>query len=89
MNKYKNNIKISKSAIIKWIHESWYSDFVLTNEIVFNTFKYSRIINSLDWSEDDQFKGYEDIIKKWDYSNWNDNELYLVDDYVTSSDKDE
>ena len=38
--------------------------------MIFNSFKYSGISNSLDGSEDDQFRGYEDIDKKkWDYSN--------------------
>ena len=37
--------------------------------MIFNSFKYSEISNSLDGSEDDQFRGCEDI-KKIDYSNW-------------------
>ena len=31
--------------------------------MIFNSFKYSEISNSLDGSEDDQFRGCEDIEK--------------------------
>ena len=41
-----------KSAIIEWIDESWYSDCVITNEMISNSFKYSGINNSLDGGED-------------------------------------
>ena len=53
--------KVSKSAIIEWIDELWYSEFIIANEMTLNTFKYSETSNSLDGSEDDQFRGYEDI----------------------------
>ena len=32
--KGKNNTKVLKSAIIKWINELWHSDFVLSNEMI-------------------------------------------------------
>ena len=38
--------------------------------MIFNPFKYSGISYSLEGSEDDQFRGCEDIQRKWDYSNW-------------------
>ena len=38
--------------------------FCLTNEMIFNSFKYSRISNSLVKSEDDRFRGYGDIEKE-------------------------
>ena len=63
----KHNIKVSKSATIILIYELWYSDSVITNETIFNPFKYSWINNSLDGSEDDQFRRYEDIKRKWSY----------------------
>ena len=56
-----NNIKVSKSSIIEQIDELWYSDSAIANEIIFNSFKYSVISNSLDGSEDYQFRGYKDI----------------------------
>ena len=31
--------------------------------MIFSSFEYSRISNSLDWDEDDEFRGYEDIEK--------------------------
>ena len=36
------------------------SESDITNEIIFNYFKYSGISCSLDGSEDDMFRGYED-----------------------------
>ena len=37
--------------------------------MIFNSFKYSGISSLLGGSEDNQFRGYEDIDKKkWDYS---------------------
>ena len=63
----KNNIKVSKRTIFKWVDEFWYSDSVITNKMMLNSFKYSGINNLLDVSEDDKFRGYEDI--DWDYLN--------------------
>ena len=40
------------------------------------SFEYSAINNSLDGSEHDQFRGCEDIEEKWNYYNWNDDEIY-------------
>ena len=37
--------------------------------MLFNSFEYSGISCSLDGSEDYQFREYEDIERKWDYSN--------------------
>ena len=51
----KNNIKVSKSTTIEWIDELSYSDFIITNENKFNTFKHSGSSNSLDGSEGYQF----------------------------------
>ena len=46
--------------------------------MIFNSFKYSWISNSLDGSKDDQFREYEDIEKR--------NEIIRIknDDYVES-----
>ena len=52
--------------------------------------KYSGISNSLDLSEDDQFRGYEDIEKGNEIIQIeNDEDEYLDDDYVISIDSDE
>ena len=60
-----------KRTIVEWIDELLYSDSALTNEIIFNIFKYSGISNSLDESEDDKFRGYKDKNNmKLDYPNW-------------------
>ena len=39
------NLKIAKSTIIKWVDEIWYSDSIITNEMIFNSFKFSGISN--------------------------------------------
>ena len=46
------NTKVSKSVIEERIDESWYSGSVIANEMIFSSFKYSGISNSLDGSED-------------------------------------
>ena len=83
-------IKVSKSEILEWIDELWYLDSVVANKMIFNSFKFSGIGNSLDDSEDDRFKGHEDL-EKWDeiIHIENDDKLYLDDDYATSIDSDE
>ena len=51
--------------------------------MVFNSFKYSRISNSLDGRGDDLFRWYEDIDKRYEIIQFqNDDELYLDDDNV-------
>ena len=37
---------------------------IITNEMIFNSFKYSGISWSLDACEDDIFRGYEDLEKE-------------------------
>ena len=46
---------------------------------------YLGISNSLDGFEDDQFRGYEERKGNEIIQIENDDELYLDDDYVTSS----
>ena len=76
---WQNYIKGSKSAIIKWIDRLKYSDFVKVNEIIFNSFKYSGISNSLNGGEDGQFRGCKDIEKRNDIIQIeNDDELYRL-----------
>ena len=58
-----NNLKVAKSTIKEWVDEIWSSDFIITNEIIFNSLKFSGISSSLDGSEDDQFRGYEYLEK--------------------------
>ena len=51
--------------------------------MIFNTFKYSGVGNSLDGSEDDQLRGYQDIEKG--------NKIIQTENdyYVTNSDSNE
>ena len=79
--------KVSKSTIIAWIDELWYSDSVIANEMILIIFNYSEFSKSLNGSEDDQSRGHEDIEKGYEIIQIeNDYELYL-NDYVTSNDQ--
>ena len=53
-----------------------YSDFAIINEMIFN-FLYSRINSLLGWSEDHQFRGYEDIEKGNEIIRIENDESYL------------
>ena len=75
-----------KSAIIELIYMAFI--FCYNKWMIFNS-KYSGISKLLDGSEDGKFRGCQDIKWKWDYSNWNYDELYWDDDFVTNSDSDE
>ena len=77
-----------KSVIIEWIDIYMAFRFCYNKWMIFNS-KYSGISKLLDGSEDGKFRGCQDIKRKWDYSNWNYDELYWDDDYVTSSYSDE
>ena len=84
-----NNLKVAKSTFIKWVDEIWYSDSIITNEMIFNSFKFSGISSSLDGSEDDEFRGYEHLEKGNEIVELeNDEALDQDDDYVTSSESD-
>ena len=58
-----HNAKVSKSTIIEWVNKIWNSESVITNKMIFNSFKYSGISCSLDRSENDPFRDYEDLEK--------------------------
>ena len=50
---HNNNVKASKSKIIKWAEKIWNSDSLITNQMIFNSFKYSGISSSLEGIEDE------------------------------------
>ena len=84
-----NNLKVAKSTIIEWVEEIWYSDSIITNEMIFYSFKFSGISSSLDGSEDDEFRGYEHLEKDNEFVKLeNDEALDQDDDYITSSESD-
>ena len=55
--------------------------------MIFNSFKYSGISNSLNGNEDDQFRGYEDIVRGNEITKIG-NHYELYKDFDTSSDSD-
>ena len=84
-----NNLKVTKSTIIEWVDEIWCSDFIITNEMILNSFNFSGISSSLDGREDDQFRGYEHLEKGNEIVELeNDEALDQDDDYVTSRESD-
>ena len=75
---------MSKSTIIEWVDEIWNSESVITNEMISNSFKYSGISCSLDASEDDMFRSYEDLERKKETIEIeNEQGLDQEDEYIT------
>ena len=52
--------KVAKNTTIEWVDEVWYSDSIITNQIILNSFIYSGISSELNGSENHQFRDYED-----------------------------
>ena len=55
--------KAAKNTIIYWVDEIWYSDSIITNDIILNSIKFAGISSELDGSGDHQFIDYEDLEK--------------------------
>ena len=55
--------KAAKNTIIEWVDENWYSDFIITNDIILNSFQFAGISSELGGSGDHQFRDYEDLEK--------------------------
>lgn len=51
-----NNIKISRSNMKKFICDTWYSVIIISKEIIWKSFKVTRLTNKFDHSEDSLFK---------------------------------
>ena len=51
--------KTAMNTILEWIYEIWFSDSIITNQMILNSFKYTGINSQLDGNEDHQFRGYE------------------------------
>ena len=64
------NIKVLNNAILERIDELLHSNSIIANEMIYNSFKYSRISNLLDGREDGQFREYEDIEKETRLFKW-------------------
>ena len=71
--------------MIEWVGKIWYSDSIISNEMILNSFKYAGISNELGGSQDHQFRGYENIEKGYKAKELkNEETLYHEDDYVAS-----
>ena len=65
-------------------------DSIITNQIIFNSFKYAGISSELVGSEDHQFRGYEDLDKGYETIKLESEEtLDQEDDYVISNGSDQ
>ena len=51
-----NTSEVKEDDIITWVDKVWNDSDLITNTIIFNSFKYCRITNKLDGSEDDLFR---------------------------------
>ena len=68
------------------VDDIWNSESVITNEMIFNSFKYSGISCSLDASEEDMFRGYEHLQKGRETIEIDNEERSdQQDEYITSS----
>ena len=56
--------KAAKYTIIEYVDKIWYSDSIITNQIILNSFKYAGISSKLDRSRDHQFRGNDDEEKE-------------------------
>ena len=63
------------------MHEIWYPDYVMTNEIILNSFKYADISSELDGSQDNEFRGFENLEKE--------NETILLENEESLDQKDD
>ena len=58
-NMFRNNIQQNKEVTekepIDWLYNKWYDESLISKEIIYNSFKYCGISNSLDGCEDDIF----------------------------------
>ena len=59
-----NNIKISPSNMINFICDIWYSDVILSKEIIWKCFKVTGLTNKFDYSESGLFKTWSNIEKE-------------------------
>ena len=74
----KNNVtfsKVNKNDIINWISETWYSETIITKNVIINSFKVCGLSNKTDGSEDKLINFFEFLKKKID--DINDEEEYL------------
>ena len=47
-----NKFKVAKNTMIEWVNKIWYSDSIITNQMILNSFKHAGISSESDESED-------------------------------------
>ena len=55
------NIRVSRTNIIDWICSVWYSDEIISRELIYNSFRCMGIGNNLNGSEDHMFTAWKHI----------------------------
>ena len=53
-----DNLNFSRTKIIEIVCETWYNDKIITSEMIYNSFRYTGIANSLNHSEDHLFNSW-------------------------------
>ena len=85
-----NKFKVTKNTIIEWVNDIWYLDSIITNQMILILFQYAGISSELDWSEYNQFRGYQDLeIRSETIKLDNEEALNQNNYYETSSESDQ
>ena len=53
-----DNLKVSLTKMIEMGCETWLNDKIITSEMIYNSFRYTGISNSLNYSEDHLFNSW-------------------------------
>ena len=56
-NNIQKNKEVPEKELIDWLYNIWYDESLISKEIIYNSFKYCGISNSL--------QGWEDDILNW------------------------
>ena len=75
--------------MIAFICDTWYDNNVITNDIVYKSFRVTGIANKLDHSEDNIFKAWSQMKKKQPFINNDLKEEFKLNENNEISDSDE
>jgi len=53
-----DNLKVSRAKMIEMVCETWGNDKKITSDMIYNSFRYTGIANSLNHSEDHLFNSW-------------------------------
>ena len=74
----KNNIKVKREVLLKWMNECRYDNNIIKKEMIINSFLVTGISNKLDGAQDDEFQGFNKI-----------QDISLIKNDINNSDKED